>query len=142
MPKKANKATSHRECRKPHILVVDKDENYGKSIVAALREQSICAKHSRTVDAFLDLNCSARVDLVLLGIDATDPDTLDDLLVLRTNFGEGPGTRIVAALSLAPSSFPHLVEQRGADICILRQDVPEIMVTAVKTELSRRIGLD
>ena len=127
----------HWDCKKPHALVVDRDEVFGANVVNAMRARGICAKHSRTVDDFLDLNCRARVDLVGLEVDAMDPQTLDNLLLLRTHFGEGPVTRIVAAASFAPGSFPHLVEQRGADACISRRQSPQAMAEALETQLRK-----
>lgn len=127
----------HWDCQKPHALVVDRDEEFGAHVVNAMRARGICAKHVRTVDNFLDWNCRARVDLVALEVDAMDPQTLDNLLLLRTHFGEGPVTRIVAAASFAPGSFNHLVEQRGADACIARRQDPQAMAEALETQFRK-----
>ena len=75
-------------CCVPHVLVVEQDRSYGQLLVSKLRERSVRAKHTETVDAFLDLNCRERVDLVSLEIDAMDPDTHDNIKLLRTHFGE------------------------------------------------------
>ncbi|MEM9435154.1 MAG: hypothetical protein AAGA12_14645 [Pseudomonadota bacterium] len=131
----ANCAAPHWDCKQPHVLVVDRNVEFGKSIVAALEALSICAKHTRTVDEYLDFNCPARVDLVSLEIDAMDPETLDNLRLLRTHFGEGPGTRIVATSVFAPGAFPFLVEQRGADTCISKDHEPDTMAATLETEL-------
>ena len=127
----------HWDCQKPHALVVDPDEEFGTRVVSAMRARGICAKHTHSVDDFLDMNCRARVDLVALEVDAMDPQTLDNLLLLRTHFGEGPVTRIVAAASFAPGSFTHLVEQRGADACISRRQDPLAMAEALENQLRK-----
>lgn len=131
----------HKGCRKPHVLVVDCDEDYAWSIVSALRECAICSKSTRTVDAFLDLHCQARVDLVLLEVDPLDPEGLDHLRSLRTYFGEGPGTRIVATSIYAPTSFQYLAGQRGADTHTLKKRDPNDMVAVIKAELSKQTDL-
>jgi len=113
----------------PHVLVVERNANYGQLMVSKLQELSIRAKYYRTVDAFLELNCREQVDLVSLEIDVMDPDTLDNITFLRTYFGEGPTTRIVASSSFVPGAFSVLVEQRGADICIVKLSEPGAMVT-------------
>ena len=82
-----------------YVLVVEKDDDYAQLLVSELQRRSVRAKHTKTVDDFLDLNCRNRVDLVSLEIDALDPETLDNIKLLRTHFGEGPGTRIVASSS-------------------------------------------
>jgi len=130
------KEIPHWDCKAPHVLIVDRDEGFGTMVASALSARSICAKHFRTVDDFLDLNCQARVDLVGLEVDAMDPQTLDNLRLLRTHFGEGPGTRIVAATSYAPASFPHLLEQRGADACIAKVRDPVALAEALANQLS------
>ncbi|WP_299734030.1 hypothetical protein [uncultured Tateyamaria sp.] len=123
----------------PHVLVVEQDSDYGHMLVAELQDRSIRAKHIQTVDAFLDLNCRERVDLVSLEIDAMDPNTLDNIKLLRTHFGEGPGTRIVATSSFLPGAFPFLVEQRGADRCMAKPREPEVMAAALETELRKQM---
>lgn len=134
MSEQTSRDIPHRDCRRPHILVIVRDEEYGKAVAAALRDSSVCAKHARTVDEFLDLNCRARVDLVLIEVDALDPDTLDNLLLLRTHFGEGPGTRIVAASNFVPGAFAELVETRGADLHMAKLNEPVAMAAALAIE--------
>ena len=124
---------------KPRVLVVDRDEDYGQSVVACLGESSICARCTQTVDAFLDLNFRKRIDLVLIEVDALDPESLDNLRILRTHFGEGPGTRIVAASTFVPDALSMLVEQRGADQHMVRKTRPQEMAAAVKIELSKQL---
>ena len=123
----------------PHVLVVEQDANYGQLLVGELQNRSIRAKHTQTVDAFLDLNCRVRVDLVSLEIDAMDPDTLDNIKLLRTHFGEGPATRIVASSSFLPGAFPVLVEQRGADKCMTKLQEPCAMADALESALRRQM---
>lgn len=123
----------------PHVLVVGQDRDYGHLLVSELRNRSIRAKHTGTVDEFLDLNCWEQVDLVFLEIDAMDPDTLDNIKLLRTYFGEGPGTRIVASSNFMPGAFPNLVEQRGADTCIAKLRDAEAMVSALESELRKQM---
>jgi len=123
----------------PHVLVVEQDKEYGRLLVNALKTRAIRAKHTATVDAFLDLNCRERVDLVSLDIDAMDPDTLDNIRLLRTHFGEGPGTRIVASSRFMPGAFPVLVEQRGADICMTKPREPDAMAEVLEAELRRQM---
>lgn len=123
----------------PHVLVVDKDADYAQMLVNELQSRSVRAKPTTTVDAFLDLNCRDRVDLVSLEIDAMDPHTLDNIRLLRTYFGEGPGTRIVASSSFMPGAFSFLVEQRGADTCIAKRRAPRAMADALENELRKKI---
>ena len=123
----------------PHVLVVAQDADYGQLLVIELQSRSIRANHTRTVDAFLDLNSRERVDLVSLEIDVMDPETLEDIKLLRTHFGEGPGTRIVASSSFLPGAFPVLVEQRGADTCMAKLTEPNAMADALEVELLKQV---
>lgn len=123
----------------PHVLVVNPDVEYGQSLVAALRDLSVRAKHTKTVDEFLDLNCGIRVDLVSVEIDPTALDTLDHIKLLRTHFGEGPGTRIVASSAFVSSTFLTLVEQRGADVCMTKLPQPEAMAATLNAELHKQM---
>ena len=125
----------------PLVLVVELDSDYGRLLVSKLKNRCIRAKHTRTVDAFLDLNCRERVDLVSLEVDAMDPDTLDNIKLLRTHFGEGPGTRIVASSSFMPGAFSNLVEQRGADTCVAKLPEVEAMASALEIELRNQMKL-
>ena len=108
-------------------------------LVSELRSRSIRAKHTKTVDAFLDLNCRERVDLVSLEIDAMDPDTLDNIRLLRTHFGEGPGTRIVASAGFTPGAFAILAEQRGADTSIAKRRDLHAMADALEVEIRNQM---
>lgn len=109
--------------------------DYGHVLVTELQIRSIRAKHTQTVDEFLDLNCRERVHLVSVAINVLDTDTLDNIKLLRTHFGEGPGTRIVATSSFMPGATPIIVEQRGADKCMTKPREPEVMAAALEAEL-------
>ncbi|MEL7381917.1 MAG: hypothetical protein AAFY73_15320 [Pseudomonadota bacterium] len=119
----------------PHVLVVEQDVDYGQSLLQELRSRSIRAKHMLNVDAFLDLNCQERVHLVSLDIDAIDPANLDSIVLLRTHFGEGPGTRIVASSRFMHGAFAMLLEKRGADKSIAKPTAPEALAAALEAEL-------
>ena len=123
----------------PHVLIIDRDTEYGQQLTIALRTLSVHAKHMRTVDEFLDLSFRGRVDLVSLEIDPMDPDTLDNIKLLRTHFGEGPSTRIVAQMRFIPGEFATLVEQRGADVCLTRCWDPEAMAEALTPEIHKQM---
>jgi len=135
---KSEKA-AYTKCHHPHVLVIHKDEAYGQSIAAALSELSMCSKHIRTIDAFLDLNCRVRVDLVALEIDVLDPNSLDCLRLARTHFGEGPGTRIVALTDFAPGALSSLLEQRGADAHVIRQRDATAMAIILAPEIRTQL---
>lgn len=126
------------DCRNPHVLVVDRDEGYGNALVAALRARDMCAIRTSSVDDFLDLNCRLRVDLVCLEVDVLDPFTLDNLCLLRTHFGEGPSTRIVAVTSFAPHAFPHLLQQRGADDHLSKSAKHDGMAEQIETQIRKK----
>jgi len=123
----------------PNVLVVDPDQKYGQKLVMALRHLSVHAKHTRSVDEFLDAHCQNRIDLVSLVVDPMDPVNLDSIRLLRTHFGEGPGTMIVASSNSILDAFAILVEQRGADTCLAKHSQPEAMATALINELRQQI---
>ncbi|MEM9309420.1 MAG: hypothetical protein AAGA74_19170 [Pseudomonadota bacterium] len=117
---------------------MDRNEDYGRLVVAALHELSMRAKHTRTVDEFLDLNCRTRVDLVSLEVEPCLPHTIESLRVLRTHFGEGPGTRIIASSCIAAAGFELLVERHGADACINHRLEPNALAAWLNAELQRK----
>lgn len=81
----------------PQVFGVGLDPDYSQMVVAALESFSVRATNTTTVDAFLDLNCPKNSQLVLLEIDAMNPESPDNIKLLRTHFGEGPATRIVVS---------------------------------------------
>lgn len=123
----------------PHVLVVDRDSEYGHQLASTLRGLSVRVKQTETVDAFLDMNCMERVDLVLMEIDPMDPDALENIQLLRTHFGEGSGTRIVASSDFTPGAFPTLVEQRGADVFLAKNGDPDGMAVSIANEIHKQL---
>ena len=124
----------------PHVLVIDKDEAYGARLAAALDLQGCRTLHCATVDAYLDLNCPVRMDVVILEVDPADPSCLDHVVALRSYVGEGPGTRIVAVSSFASAAFSALLERRGADTHMMRFRGPEAMAAALDGEIRQHLG--
>ena len=137
----SNHQNSDTRPLKHHVLVVDKDPEFGQALSALIAGEHVRSKHSESVDAFLDSGCRARIDLVLLEIDVFDPAALDDLRLLRTHFGEGPNTRIVAVTAFAPAEFPRFLQQWGADTHLPRLHNPESMQAAISAEIAKLADL-
>ncbi len=131
------KETCNENCGLPHVLVVVPDEIYGKALANALNTRSMCTLHTSTVDGFLDLQCRVRVDIVALEVDAFEPISKDDLIRLRTHFGEGPGTHVVVMSDFAPEWYMEQLLQQGADRYINRSFSPEEMADALDAEVKR-----
>lgn len=101
-------------------------------MVAKLRQLDWCAKSVGSVDEFLDLNCSVRVDVVSLEVDAFEGQPLDEVIKLRTHFGEGPSTLIALHHEFAPAWFLDQLLGGGADLQLKRHADPDHLALALQ----------
>lgn len=134
-----NDAEPKRFRPRPSILILEPNETYRKAVAAALIEFSCHAEHAPSVDTFLDLHAAVHFDLVALAIEQDGEVVADDLVRLRTHFGEGPATAMVAISKSSTSSQRSRLQERGADQLLKKTCEPYEMAAALLAEAVKRM---
>lgn len=116
------------------VLIIDPDVTEDSFLPSRLLELGCSVRCGFSVDSYLDSGDTTNRSIVMIDVDIFNPNALSDVVKLRTHFGEGPATHIIAMTQFSPGAFDTLLEQAGCNLSVTKaMQLDDALAAAVET---------
>lgn len=114
------------------VLIIDPSVTSQSWLTKELAALGADIRCEASVDAYLDNPDTRHRSIVLFDADVFNPESVSEIIKLRTYFGEGASTQIIAMVTFSPGAFSTLLERAGCDQSVVKTvHLTEVVSAAV-----------